>query len=208
MTGTARRKIMNYLSLYAGIAGGDLGFKLAGHKCIGYVEWESFPQQILAQRQKDGFLDKAPIFSDVRAFIDSGCAELYRGITDIISAGVPCQAWSGAGKRRGTKDDRNLWPVTLECARIIKPSFIWFENVVGFIGCADSGSEGQDMDEHPTVNVRYFGTILSQLSEMGYNARWCVLGADDVGAYHRRKRVWILAHSVMHVDSRGRGSQE
>jgi len=190
---------MNYLSIYSGVGGGDLGLRLLGHKCIGYVEWEKFPQKVLAQRIQDGFLENAPIFTDIRTFIDSGSAELYRGVTDIIAAGVPCQAWSGAGKQRGTKDERNLWPVTLECVRIIQPPIAFFENVVGLIGAADSDAEGQDVDEEPTVNVRYFGTILRELYEMGYNARWCVLGADDVGAPHHRKRVWILAYSVMHT---------
>jgi len=87
---------MNELSLFTGAGGGLLGTKLLGWNPIGYVEWDDYCQRVIAQRIKDGFLPDAPIFGDIKTFIDSGCAELYRGVTDVISAGFPCQPFSVA----------------------------------------------------------------------------------------------------------------
>ena len=92
---------MRELSLFSGAGGGLLGTKLLGWEPIGYVEWDDYCQRVIAARIRDGYLPNAPIFGDIKAFIDSGCAELYRGITDVISAGFPCQPFSVAGKRKG-----------------------------------------------------------------------------------------------------------
>ena len=110
---------VNELSLFSGAGGGLLGTHLLGWRPIGYVEVDGYCQRILRQRQLDGILPAAPIFGDVRAFIDSGCAELYQGITDVITAGFPCQPFSVAGKRAGEDDPRNMWPATLRVIQIL-----------------------------------------------------------------------------------------
>ena len=166
-----------YLSLFSGACGGDLAYQhLLGWRCVGYVEIERYCQQVIAQRIKDGFLNEAPIFGDIRDFINQGYAESYKGLVDGITAGFPCQPFSIAGKRKGEKDKRNMWPATLECIRIIRPQFAFLENVSG-------------LRSHP-----YIMQIFGDLAEARYNARWCVLGADDTGAPHRRQRLWILAY--------------
>jgi len=172
---------MNVLSLFTGAGGGELAFQhlLDGFTTIGYVEIDDYCQRVIAQRIKDGLLDNAPIFTDIRAFIDSGCCELYKGITDVITAGFPCQPFSVAGKRKGKDDSRNLWPETKSVIRLVRPRYAFLENVPGLLA---SG---------------YMPTIFSDLAEIGYNARWLVLGADDVGARHRRKRLWILGEKVV-----------
>ena len=181
---------MNELSLFSGAGGGLLATKhLLGWNTIGYVEIDDYCQRVLAQRIKDGFLDNAPIFGDIRTFIDSGHAELYRGVTDVITAGFPCQPFSVAGKR-DTTDKRNMWPSTIEAIRIVKPRYGCFlENVPGLLS-AKSG-----VDNATARSISYFGTILRDLAEAGYNARWTVLGAGDCGAPHRRKRLWVMAES-------------
>jgi len=168
---------LNELALFAGAGGGILGGKLLGWRTIGYVEYEKYCQKILKQRIADGILDATPIFGDIRSFISEGYAERYRGMVDVITAGFPCQPFSVAGKQAGEYDPRNMWPATLRCIRLIRPRYAFLENVPGLI------SSG------------YFGTVLGGLAEIGYDARWCVLGADDCGAPHRRKRLWILAYS-------------
>ncbi len=166
---------MNVLSLFTGAGGGELAFQhlLTGFKTVGYVEIEDYCQRIIKQRQFDGLLDRAPIFGDIRAFIDSGCCELYQGITDVVTAGFPCQPFSVAGKRKGKDDSRNLWPETKSVIRLVRPRYAFLENVPGLLA---SG---------------YMPQIFSDLAEVGYDARWFVLGADDVGANHRHK--WRLA---------------
>lgn len=166
---------MNELSLFSGAGGGLLGTKLLGWNPIGYVEWDDYCQRVIAQRIKDGFLPDAPIFGDIRAFASSGCAELYRGVTDVISAGFPCQPFSVAGKQKGADDERNMWPATAEVIGIVRPRFILLENVPGIRG--------------------YLPVVVRDLRRLGYEvSRPLILGADDVGAPHRRKRIWIVAN--------------
>lgn len=162
---------MTELSLFSGAGGGLLGTKLLGFKCVGYVEQDEYCQRVLRARIRDGFLDDAPIFSDVRAF--NGLP--YRGRVDCVSAGFPCQPFSVAGRKQGADDARNLWPDTVRIIGEVRPSVALLENVPGLI------SSG------------YFGTILSDLAEAGYDVRWLCLSAGEVGAPHIRKRLWILA---------------
>ena len=166
---------MNELSLFTGAGGGLLGTTILGWRHVGYVEKENYCQKIIIQRIKDGIFDDAPIFGDIRTFISEGYAAEYQGLVDIITAGFPCQPFSVAGKQKGGNDARNMWPETIQCLRIIRPRFALLENVPGLLA------------------HRYIQRIFGDLAESGYNARWCVLGADDVGAQHRRKRLWILA---------------
>jgi DNA (cytosine-5)-methyltransferase 1 len=165
------------LSLFSGAGGGLLGSILLGWRPIGYVEINEYCQRVIAQRIKDGILPEAPIFGDIRTFISEGYAESYTGMVDVITAGFPCQPFSVAGKREGSNDDRNLWPETITSIRIIRPQFVLLENVPGLL------SSG------------YFGQILGDLAESGYNARWKVLSAAEVGAPHKRDRIWIFAYS-------------
>jgi len=165
------------LSLFSGAGGGLLASKLLGWSTIGYVEINEYCQQILAQRIKDGILDEAPIFTDIRQFIQSGAAKQYRGFVDVVTGGFPCQPFSVAGKRKGREDKRNLWPETIEIIRQVRPSFVFLENVLGL------------------VRNPYFGTILGTLAESGYDCRWRILSCAEVGGPHRRDRVWIVAYT-------------
>lgn len=169
---------MNELSLFSGAGGGLLGTKyLLGFKTIGYVEYEEYCQKDLRQRIKDGLLDTAPIFGDIKRFISEGYAEAYKGMVDVIAAGFPCQSFSVAGKGKGESDERNMWPQTTECISIIRPRYALLENVPGLL------------------THDYIRRIFGDLAEMGYDCKWGVIGADDAGAPHRRKRLWIVADS-------------
>ena len=176
---------MRYLSLFTGAGGGDLAFQhLLGWECMGYVEWDSYCQRVIAQRQTDGVFDCAPIYGDVRAFARDGYAAAYTGMVDVVTGGFPCQPFSVAGKRAGADDERNMWPATIECIRTIRPQFAFLENVPGLL------SSG------------YFEIILGDLAESGYDVRWRVLSAAEVGAPHKRDRLWIVAHAARGQDNR------
>jgi DNA (cytosine-5)-methyltransferase 1 len=167
---------MSYLSLFSGAGGGDLGLQqLLGWRCLGYVEIEAYCQQVLRARQRDGVLQAAPIFGDLRAFLREGYARSYQGMVDLVAGGFPCQPFSVAGRRRGADDARNLWPETAATLGEVGSRYAFLENVPGL------------------VSAGYFGTILADLAALGYDAEWTVLGAADVGAPHRRERLWILA---------------
>lgn len=168
---------MNELSLFTGAGGGLLGTHLLGWSPVGYVEWNEYCQRVIAARIQDGYLPVAPIFTDVREFVQSGAAEQYRGIADVVTAGFPCQPFSVAGKQLAADDERNMWPATREAIRRVQPRSVLLENVPGLVSCG------------------YLGTVLCDLAALGYVGKWGVLGASDCGAPHIRKRLWITAHS-------------
>lgn len=168
-----RKANVNELHLFAGVGGGILGGMLLGHTCVCAVEIEPYCQKVLLQRQRDGMLPHFPIWDDVRTFD----GRPWRGLVDIVCGGFPCQDISCAGKGAGLAGARSgLWS---EFARIIgevRPQYAFVEN-------------------SPVLTVRGLGRVLGDLSALGYDAKWLVMGADDVGAPHRRKRIWILAHA-------------
>jgi len=165
---------MNELSLFTGIGGGLLGTRLLGWKPVCGVEKESYCREVLLRRQRDGLLPLFPVWDDVRTFD----GRPWRGIVDVVTAGFPCQPFSVAGKRDGADDERNMWPETIRVIREVGPRFCLLENVPGLI------------------RFDYFGQILGDLAEAGFDAEWDVVSAEDVGANHLRKRLWIVAYSA------------
>jgi DNA (cytosine-5)-methyltransferase 1 len=164
---------MNELALFAGAGGGILGGHLLGWRTVCAVEWEKYPACVLAARQNDGLLPTFPIWDDVQTFD----GKPWRGIVDVVSGGFPCQDISAAGKGDGLEGERSgMWR---EMARIIgevRPQYAFVEN-------------------SPMLTSRGLGTVLADLAKLGFDAEWGVLGADEVGAHHQRKRQWIVAYS-------------
>jgi DNA (cytosine-5)-methyltransferase 1 len=164
---------VNELHLFAGAGGGILGGQILGHSTVCAVEIEEYPRQVLLQRQRDGVLPKFPIWDDVCTFD----GKPWRGTVDVICGGFPCQDISSAGKGAGIAGKRSgLWK---EYARIIdevRPKFVFAEN-------------------SPLLRGRGLEVVLGDLSELGYDAKWCVLGAWHVGAPHKRNRMWVLAYA-------------
>ena len=169
--------------LFAGTGGGIWGGLLVGHIPVCAVEIDPYCQSVLIQRQCDGDFPAFSIWDDVRTF----GREVWSEHVDCLHAGFPCQPWSLAGKRKGQDDTRNLWPDTLRIIGELRPRYLLLENVAALVA-------------HP-----YFrDTILGQLTEARYDLRWCTLGADDVGANHQRKRVWIYGADARHAERQGR----
>ncbi len=171
---------MKELSLFTGAGGGLLASHLLGWRPIGYVENNDYCQRVINQRILDGYIPNAPIFSDIRSFNDQGYAASYQGMVDVISAGFPCQPFSQAGKKKGEHDERNMWPATMDTIRIIKPKWVWLENVRGLL--ALNGGR-----------PAYFGRILSDLANDGYDANWTVLGGHEIGLPVDGKRIFVAA---------------
>jgi DNA (cytosine-5)-methyltransferase 1 len=169
------------LSLFAGAGGGLLAGKLLGWRLACAVEIEPYCQRVLRQRMRDGLLDDAPIWDDIRTFD----GKPWRGRIDVVSGGVPCQAWSVAGRQQGEQDPRNLWPDTLRIIREVCPRYCLLENSSNI------------------VNFPYFGRILGELAEMGFDAAWGVLPASAVGANHYRPRIWIACERVADAEDQG-----
>jgi len=178
------------LSLFSGGGGGLLGTKLLGFNTIGYVEYDDYCQQVLANRINEGFLDVAPIFTDVQAFAD--IAHEYRGFAQVLTAGFPCQPFSLGGKQKAASDERNMWPSTIRIIESVRPEFAFLENVPGLLSAGLE--ESVSLGDSATGHFRYIYTIFRDLASIGYDARWCLLGANDCGAPHKRKRLWIFAY--------------
>jgi DNA (cytosine-5)-methyltransferase 1 len=167
---------MNELALFAGAGGGLLTSRwLLGHRVVCYVENDAYCIKVIKARIADGLLDDAPIWDDIKTFD----GRPWAGCVDIVSAGFPCQPWSQAGQQLGPDDERNLWPDTLRVVREVWPTWIFLENVPTLV----------------TGKHQYFGQILSDLAESGYDAKWRVLSAAELGAPHPRNRAWIVANA-------------
>lgn len=167
---------MNGLALCSGIGGLDLGLRLAigeQYRTVCHVERDAFAAADLVARMEEAALDLAPIWDDVATF----GGEPWRGIVDLVSAGFPCQPWSVAGKRKGTEDQRWLWPDIARIIGEVEPGLVYLENVPGLL-------------RHGLREV------LSDLASLGFDAEWTDLSAAAIGAPHRRERIFVLAWRV------------
>ncbi len=168
------------LSLFAGAGGGILAGKLLGWRCVCAVESDPYAAGVLAARQNEGHLAPPfPIWTDARTFR----GEPWRGRVDVISAGWPCQNFSTAGKKEGLSgNESGLFSEVVRICREVRPQFLFLENSAAIVGSGD------------------LATVLGEICQMGFDARWCVLGArhavDRSGtqAPHRRDRWWALAY--------------
>ena len=126
---------MNGLALFAGGGGLELGLSLAlgkHYRPIAYVEREATSAAVLAANMERGWLDKAPVWDDITTFTGDVVSPLVDKI-DIVTAGFPCQPWSVAGQRKGTDDERWLWPLIFRLVCEIRPRNIFLENVPGLL---------------------------------------------------------------------------
>jgi len=171
-------------SLFSGIGGLELGLEWAGFgPVVWQVEQEAFCREILARRWPD-----AVRFDDVRSV---GAANLPPA--DLICGGFPCQPHSTAGRRKGRADDRWLWPEFARIVRELRPRFVVAENVPGILS-VDGGHA--------------FREVLGDLAESGYDAIWLPLRASDVGAPHRRERIFVVGWRVDDTEHDGRACAE
>jgi DNA (cytosine-5)-methyltransferase 1 len=164
---------MNELALFAGAGGGILGGKLLGWRTICAVEWMPYPSSVLCARQNDKILESFPIWDDVQTFD----GRPWRGLVDVISGGFPCQDISVAGKGAGIEGERSsMWGHMARIIDEVRPQYVFVEN-------------------SPMLVTRGLDKVLGDLTEIGYDARWTIMAASDVGAPHQRKRFWMVAHT-------------
>jgi DNA (cytosine-5)-methyltransferase 1 len=156
---------MRFISLFAGIGGIDLGLERAGWRCVAQVEIDPYCRAVLAKHWPD-----VPRFGDI-----SGVSVRDLPATDALVGGFPCQPVSVAGSRKGHADERWLWPEFYRLVREVRPRWVVAENVPGL---RTLGADG----------------VIQDLESCGYAVWPLVVGADDVGAPHRRKRVFVVAH--------------
>ena len=162
---------MNELALFAGAGGGILGGHLLGWRTVCAVEWEQYPASVLCARQNDKILPPFPIWDDVQTFD----GRPWRGIVQVVSGGFPCQDISAAGKGAGIDGERSsMWKHMARIVGEVRPRYVFVEN-------------------SPMLTTRGLGVVLADLSTLGFNAKWGVVSASDIGANHQRERIWIRA---------------
>jgi DNA (cytosine-5)-methyltransferase 1 len=168
---------LKVLDLFSGIGGFSLGLESTGFfETIAFVEKDEFCQKVLKKN-----FNNIPIEGDIR----NVKGDKYKA--DVVTGGFPCQPFSVAGKRKGTDDDRYLWDETIRVVRECKP--IWFigENVEGLINI----QEGMVLRQ-----------VQNDLEKEGFEVQCIIIPASGIGAWHQRKRIWIIGYNVSNANTR------
>lgn len=167
---------LTHFSLCSGIGGLDLAAEWAGFETVAQCEIDEYASKVLAKNFKG-----VPNLHDIRTVTNERLAEFGidgKEIT-VVSAGFPCQPYSLAGKGRGDCDSRDLWGEVARVLGEIKPPWFVGENTPGLFA---------------RQNQRFFRRVLDDLTALGYSVGWGIWGACDVGAPHRRERVFFIAN--------------
>lgn len=152
--------------LFAGIGGGIYGGKLLGHSCCAGVEIDKYCQDVLKQRQKDGWLEEFPVYGDLTKL--NGAP--HKGSFEILCGGFPCQAFSHAAHGKNIAE-KNLWGEMLRFVEESEAPIVFGEN----------------------VTLKALTKAKADLEQIGYVVELCKLSCGDLGADHRRDRYWLLA---------------
>lgn len=157
-------------SLCTGYGGLDLAVEEHFNaETVWCAEFDKYASQVIEQRFN------IPNYGNIKE-IDWASLEPI----DILTAGYPCQPFSHAGYRKGTDDERHIFPYILEAISILRPRWVILENVRG----------------HLTLGLK---EVLAGLASIGYDARWQVVRASDAGAPHQRARLFIIAYPDSHA---------
>lgn len=170
---------MVHASLFSGIGGFDLAAEWAGWENAFNCEIDPFCRQVLKYH-----FPNAVQYDDIKTTDFT----VWRGKIDVLTGGFPCQPFSTAGKRKGTADNRYLWPEMLRVIREICPRWVVGENVLGIVSW-DGGL--------------VFERVHADLEAAGYEVQAFVLPACSVGAPHLRYRIWFVAHAIEDSECNG-----
>lgn len=180
MAGT--KEHLRIMSLCSGIGGLDLGLSRAvpGSRVVCHVEREAYAAAVLMARMEDSSLEPAPVWCGDLGVFD---ARPWAGAVDCVTAGYPCQPFSTAGKRGGEDDPRHLWPHVARVVRECAAPLVFVENVPGHLSLG-------------------FDAVCRELQDMGYRIAAGVFSAAEVGASHRRERLFCMAYRDQRMPGR------
>lgn len=172
---------LKVLDLFSGILVGGFSLGLertGGFSTVAFCEIEEFPRKVLAKHWPE-----VPIYHDVTK-LTGDILERDGIAVDVITGGFPCQDISVAGKQAGISDGTRsgLWSEIVRLIGELRPRYVIVENVANLLSGPSEKRGG------------WFGRILGDLAECGYDAEWENIPAAAVGAPHRRERVWIVAY--------------
>lgn len=167
--------MLTHFSLFTGIGGIDLAAEWAGFTTVGQCEIDEFCYRLLEKHWPG-----VERWRDIKNVTAMSIRDKGTGCITLMSGGFPCQPHSLAGKRTASNDERDLWGEFAQVICEIRPKWVLAENVPGLLS---------------SENGRFFGRVLWNLAEMGYYAGWSCYGANSIGGYHQRQRVFIVAYS-------------
>jgi len=173
---------MIHIDLFSGIGGFSLAARWMGWKTLVTCEIEEFPRKVLQYHFPETYHHediKTLNYETINLELSKRYGSRWRNDDVIVTGGFPCQPYSIAGKRKGTNDDRYLWPEMLRAIREISPRWVVAENVSGLL-TQQSGL--------------VFERVCADLETAGYKVQPIIISACAVNAPHRRDRVWIIAH--------------
>lgn len=189
--------MITHASTFSGIGAPEVAAEMLGWENIFHCEINPFGRRVL-----DYYFPKAKSYEDITRTDFSE----WRDRITVLTGGFPCQPFSYAGKRRGSEDDRYLWPFMLRCIEQVRPRWFVGENVAGITTMAFPGEdvkvgEQTDLfgacDEVYEKHERYvLDEICQSLERAGYSVQPMLIPACAVGAPHRRDRVFIVAHRL------------
>ena len=192
-------------SLFSGAGGLDMAVEAVfGGEVVWQAEIDKAASKVLAYR-----FPTARNLGDITA-IDWDTVERV----DVVCGGFPCQDVSAAGKRAGIKDGTRsgLWAIFAEAIDALRPQFVVIENVRGLLSAtAHRAVESDDAvvgDGAGRPVLRAAGAVLGDLADIGYDAVWATVAAADVGAPHRRERVFIVGTAAHPGHDAGCAEQE
>lgn len=162
---------LKYLGLFSGIGGFEYAAQQVGWEVVSWCEWDKTCQRVLNYHFPD---------AEGHGDITKTDFKKYANRIDVLGGGFPCQPYSLAGQRKGTDDERHLWPQMLRAIQEIQPVWVVGENVRGIV----SWSAGL-----------VFEQVQTDLEAEGYEVLTFVLPAASVNAPHKRERVWFVAYS-------------
>jgi DNA (cytosine-5)-methyltransferase 1 len=170
---------LRVLDLFSGIGGFSLGLeRTGGFETVAFCEIEPFPRRVLAKHWPE-----VPCYDDVRT-LTADILERDGIAVDVITGGFPCQDLSTAGRQAGMGEGTRsgLWSEIVRLISELRPRYVIVENVANLLSGPSQKRGG------------WFGRVLGDLAECGYDAEWENIPAAAVGAPHRRERVWIIAY--------------
>ena len=187
-------RVITHASLFSGIGAPELAAMWMGWNNLFHCEINDFCRTILQY-----WYPNSVSYEDIK----TTNFEEWRGRVDVLTGGFPCQPFSAAGRRKGTADDRYLWPAMLRVIGQVQPTFVIAENVDGILSMVQPGRT-TELEGSPDlfgagnhvyrIEERYVADLVcADLEKAGYSAQPIVIPACGVGAPHRRYRVWFVA---------------